>query len=275
MGAHRRRVEGIGASFARKLAAKKLNIVVVARKHGPLAEVADDVRAMGVEVRTVSADLSKPDALEKVRAATDDIEVGFLIYNAGANKTRGDFLELDPEVYPAVIAINVVGQAEFVRHYGALMQARGHGGIILAGSSSNFLGSPTLATYTGAKAFSRVFSESLWAECEPMGIDVLHIVINFTDTPAMQRAGMDTATAQPPDEVAQLSLDNMRNGPILILGGERGLDMAIKRSGLINRAELVRTTRHLGVRIFPAAKPEMGRAYRGPVHSQEWRSMIA
>ncbi len=233
--------EGIGASLARKLAAKRFNIVIVARKHGPLAEVADDVRAMGVEVRTVSADLSKPDALEKVRAATDDIEVGFLIYNAGANETRGDFLELDPEVYRAVIAINVVGQAEFVRHYGALMQARGHGGIILAGSSSNFLGSPTLATYTGAKAFSRVFSESLWAECEPMGIDVLHIVINFTDTPAMQRAGMDTAMAQPPDEVAQLSLDNMRNGPILILGGERGLDMAIKRSGLINRAELVRT----------------------------------
>src|ERR1700710_609401 len=115
--------EGIGASFARKLAALKFNIVIVARKPGPLEEVARDVRKLGVEVRTVSADLSKPDALATVRAATDDIEVGFLFFNAGPNNTRGNFVELDPEVYRSVIAITVTGQAEFVRHYGALMQA--------------------------------------------------------------------------------------------------------------------------------------------------------
>lgn len=233
--------EGIGVSFARELAARKLNLVLVARKPAPLAEVASEIRAMGVEVRTVSADLSRPDVLQTVRAATDDIEVGFLIYNAGANKVRGNFIELDPEVYRSVIAITVTGQAEFVRHYGALMQARGHGGIILAGSSSNFLGSATLATYTGAKAFSRIFSEALWAECKPMGIDVLHIVINFTDTPAMHRAGVDTSAAQAPDDVAREALDNMRNGPLLILGGQKALDMAIRRSGLINRAELIAT----------------------------------
>ena len=137
--------------------------------------------------------------------------------------------------------------------------------VILAGSSSNFLGSPTLATYTGAKAFSRVFSESLWAECEPMGIDVLHIVINFTDTPAMQRAGMDTAMAQPPDEVAQLSLDNMRNGPILILGGERGSTWRSSEAGSSIGPSWPGPSPRRGVRIFPVAKPEMGRAYRGPV----------
>ena len=74
-----------------------------------------------------------------------------------------------------------------------------------------------------------------------MGIDVLHIVINFTDTPAMHRAGVDTSAAQSPDEVAQQSLDNMNNGPLLILGGQKGLDMAMRRSGLINRAELIQT----------------------------------
>jgi short-subunit dehydrogenase len=234
--------EGIGASFARKLAAERSNIVIVARKPEPLEDVATEVRSMGVEVRTVSADLSKPEAaLARVREATDDIEVGFLIYNAGANKVRGNFIELDPDAYRAVIAINVVGQAEFVRHYGSLMQTRRHGGIILAGSSSNFLGAASLATYTGAKAFSRIFSEALWAECKPMGIDVLHIVINFTDTPAMHRSGWDTTGAQAPDDVAQEALDNIRNGPLLILGGQKGLDMAIQRSGLANRAELIGT----------------------------------
>jgi short-subunit dehydrogenase len=233
--------EGIGASFACKLADEGFNIVIVARKPEPLDEVATEVRAMGIEVRTVSADLSKPDALARVREVTDDIEIGFLIYNAGANKVRGNFIELDPDVYRAVIAITVVGQAEFVRHYGGLMQARGHGGIILAGSSSNFLGAASLATYTGAKAFSRIFSEALWAECQPMGIDVLHSVINFTDTPAMHRSGWDTTGAQTSDEVAQEALDNIGNGPLLILGGQKGLDMAIQRSGLANRAKLIGT----------------------------------
>ena len=233
--------EGVGASFVRLLAARKFNIVAVARKPEPLAEIAAEARALGVEVRTVPADLSRPNALAQVRAATDDIEIGFLIYNAGANKIRGNFVELDPQAYRDVIAITVIGQAEFVRHYGGLMRARGRGGIILAGSSSNFLGAATLATYTGAKAFSRIFSEALWAECRPMGIDVLHIVINFTDTPAMRRAGLDTSAAQSPDEVAREALANMQNGPLLILGGEKALAQAILRSALTDRAGLIET----------------------------------
>jgi short-subunit dehydrogenase len=233
--------EGIGACFARRLAAEGLNVVLVARKPGPLEELATEVRGLGVDVRTVSADLSTPDALNLVRRATDDVEIGFLIYNAGANEVRGDFLELDPEVYRGVIAINVVGQTEFVHHYGGLMQERGRGGMILAGSSSNFLGAATLATYTGAKAFSRIFSEALWSECKPMGIDVLHIVVHFTATPAMERLGYDVSGAQAPDEVARLSLENIENGPLLILGGQKGLDTAVERSGLLNRGELVQS----------------------------------
>jgi uncharacterized protein len=64
-------------------------------------------------------------------------------------------------------------------------------------------------------------------------------VISFTATPAMQRLGLDTSTAQTPDEVAWEALDNMENGPLLILGGQKSLDVAIKRSGLINRGALI------------------------------------
>jgi short-subunit dehydrogenase len=231
--------EGIGSSFARKLVAKKFNVVLVARKTQPLDEVATQLRLTGAEIRTLSADLSRPDALEKVRTITDDIEIGYLIYVAGANSIRGNIVDLNPEVYRSVIAVNVLAPVEFVHHYGALMKARGRGGIILTGSSSNYIGSATLGPYTASKAFSRIFSEALWAECKPMGIDVLHMVINFTATPAMQRLGLDTSTAQTPDEVAQEALDNMENGPLVILGGQKALDMAIKRSVLINRGALI------------------------------------
>jgi short-subunit dehydrogenase len=233
--------EGIGASFARKLAAQKFNLVLTARKLAPLEALAAELRETGVQVRIKSVDLSDAKAIEKVRVITEDIDIGLLIYNAGANNIRGDFIELDPKVYRDVINITVIGQSEFAHHYGALMDKRGKGGIILGGSSSSFCGAATLAPYTASKSYSRILSESLWVECEPRNIDVLHISINYTDTPAMQRLGYDTSTAQSPDEVAQLALDNITNGPLLILGGARGLEMSIKRSSLENRGELIRS----------------------------------
>ena len=232
--------EGVGAAFARKLAAKGFKLVLVARKPGPLEELAAELRADGGEVRIVSADLAQPDALEKVRAATDDVEIGLMIYNAGANNTRGRFVELPREVTQSIIAITVVGQADFARHYGALMCRRGRGGIILGGSLSGYMGSPTLAAYTGAKAFSRIFSEALWAECQPLGVDVLHLNIGFTATPAMARLGIDISVAEAPETVAQEALDNIAGGPVWIVSTPGNLERVRKISGVDGRAETIR-----------------------------------
>src|SRR3974390_2454822 len=122
--------EGVGASFARKLAALGFKLVLVARKLEPLQELAQSLGKDGTEVRIVSVDMSGPDALDTVRTVTDGIEIGLLVYNAGANNTRGNFVELDPKVYRTVIGVNVIGQSEFARHYGGLMRSRGRGGII-------------------------------------------------------------------------------------------------------------------------------------------------
>jgi short-subunit dehydrogenase len=64
----------------------------------------------GTQVRVLSVDLSEPDALERTRTATDDVEIGLLIYNAGAHSVRGDFVDLDPAVHRSVIAVNVLGR---------------------------------------------------------------------------------------------------------------------------------------------------------------------
>ncbi len=234
--------EGIGAAFARKLAAAKFNVVIVARKPGPLEALAQEIReTYGVEARWLSVDLSKLDAVDKVRTVTDDIDVGFLIYNAGANEFRSDFLDMDPAIYRGVINITVVNQAEFTRHYGGLIKQRGHGAIILAGSSSNFCGAATLGPYTAAKSFSRILTESIWSECRDTEIDVLHMSIGYTATPAMQRLGLDTSTAQAPEDAAQEALDNIENGPLLLLGGQKALDLAVKRSQLENRGAVVQS----------------------------------
>ena len=94
------------AGFARKLAAKKFNLALFARKVQPFDELAAELRSTAVQVRTLSADLSRPDALERVRSITEDVEIGYLIYVAGANSIRGNFFDLAPELYHAVFGMN-------------------------------------------------------------------------------------------------------------------------------------------------------------------------
>jgi len=165
--------------------------------------------------------------------------VGLLVYNAGANNIRGLLVELEPEVYRSVIGVTVVGQTECAHHYGALMRERGRGGIILAGSMAGYMGAPSLAPYCAAKAYSRILTEALWVECQPFGVDVLHLVIGFTATPAMARLGYDLAMAQSPDDVAQEAIDNIANGPVWIVGGEQNLERVIDRSQVVDRAAAI------------------------------------
>lgn len=235
--------EGVGAALARKLAGQGINIVLTARKVEPLQTLAGELEALGVAVRYASTDLSRPDdALAKTRAVTDDIEIGLLLFIAGANELRGDFFDLDPDYYRSVIAINVNAQVEFARHFGVRMRDRGRGGIVLAGSLSNFCGAATLAPYTAAKSFSRIFTESLWVECADFNIDVLHVVVGYTATPAMQRLGLDLSAAQPPEEAADEILGALKNGPMLILGGKPNFDRATARAQLVDRGQVIRTS---------------------------------
>jgi short-subunit dehydrogenase len=232
--------EGVGAAFARKLAADGFKLVLVARKPEPLEELAAELRADGAEVRALSADLSQSGVLDKVRSVTGDIEIGLLVYNAGANSVRGNFVELPEEVTQAVISVNVLGQVNFTRHYGALMCQRGRGGIILTGSLGGYLGSPTVATYCASKAFSRIFTEALWLECAAFGVDVLHLGIGFTATPAMARLGIDISVAEAPEAVAQEALDNITNGPVWIVSTKGNLEHVHRISVVDNRADVVR-----------------------------------
>jgi uncharacterized protein len=232
--------EGVGAEFARQLAEDGFKLVLSARKLEPLEELAAELRGKGAEVRVVSADLKKSDVLDTVRKATDDVEIGLLVYNAGANDTRGLFVDLPAEVPDGVVAINVIGQMAFARHYGKLMKERGRGGIILTGSLGGYLGSATLAAYTAAKAFSRIFTEALWAEMEPLGVDVLHLNIGFTATPAMARLGMPVDLAEPCENVAREGLENIANGPMWIVSTKGNREQVQRTSQLENRADVVR-----------------------------------
>ena len=87
--------EGVGAEFALQLAQAGVNLVLIARKPGPLEETAQQARAKGVEVRTLAVDLTSAQSISVITEATSDLEVGLLIYNAGANSYGHAFTEGD------------------------------------------------------------------------------------------------------------------------------------------------------------------------------------
>ncbi len=210
--------EGIGASIAMMLAASGINLILIARKPEPLEGVAATARARGqVEVRTLALDLTAPELLEHVAAVSDDVDVGLLVYNAGASHRTGFFVDWPLEDVLKVIRLNTEGQAVLAHHFGKRMATRGRGGIVLMGSLAGNAGSPTVVPYAGAKAFSQIFAEGLWWELRPRGVDVLHVVVGSTATPAMARLGIvhRANKADSPDEVARYTLENIANGPVV------------------------------------------------------------
>jgi short-subunit dehydrogenase len=216
--------EGVGASFARKLAAKGLNLVLLARKPAALEEVAHQVRSnFGVQVRTASLDLRLPDVLDRVRAFTDDIEVGMLIYNAGVIAPSA-FLDRSLDQTLKSLRLTVNGPVVLAHHFGTAMRERARGGIIILGSMSSFAGSQNFVVYSAAKSFDVIFGEGLWYELRPHGVNVLSLIIGLTGTPKLvQSGGLELArqTGQPvlePDDAAQEGLDNLENGPTWIAG---------------------------------------------------------
>jgi short-subunit dehydrogenase len=232
--------EGIGSAFARKLAERGLNLVLVARKPEPLEETAANIRGLGVQVLTLSTDVSQPrEALAQVRRLTDGLEVGFLLYMAGANLTRGVFPDVDLELARKVVAMNVDGQMEFTHHYAGLMKARGKGGVVLVGSLAGNVGTPMIAHYSAAKAFSRIFSEAIWFELKPFGVDVLHLNVNFTATPAMVRLGWDVSAAEDPEDVAEEGIQHIADGPVWVVGGPRNQEESLRRLSQMPRSEAV------------------------------------
>lgn len=215
--------EGVGAEFARQLAESGVNLVLIARKRGQLEETAQRCRVLGVEVRTISVDLLDPQAVSRIAAATDDVEVGLLIYNAGASTCNELFMEADLEEFQKVTDLNVTRMLALVQNYGRPMVKRRRGGILIVGSLAGYMGAWRHTVYAGAKAFSRMFAESLWLELRDHNVDVLELVLGVTRTPAMERVGLNFdapgIVVNEPAEVAAEGLAHLADGPVWVAGG--------------------------------------------------------
>ncbi|HZQ59134.1 MAG TPA: SDR family NAD(P)-dependent oxidoreductase [Acidimicrobiales bacterium] len=204
--------EGIGASVSRLLGERGVNVVLVSRRQGALDEVASTVQT---STRTVALDLSIRDADAALAAATQDLDVGLLVYNAGADPYASRFLDQPLESWAGLVRRNVDNVLGASYRFAKPMAARGHGGIVLVTSGAAWAGGAYIAAYGASKAFDLVLGEALWAELKPLGVDVLSIVLGMTDTPAFRRMlhGRDMPGIASADDVARDMLDNLADGP--------------------------------------------------------------
>ena len=206
--------EGLGEAYARDAARRGLNVVVAARRAGALETVAAALRAdFGVEARPVVADLSSHDFLPGLRAVTDDVEVGLVVFNA-TGTFIGPFLDEGTAHAFEQVAINVEAPIVCCDHFGRSMVPRGRGGLVLMGSGAGVAGTAGLAVYSATKAFMLTLAQALHEEWRPQGVDVLGVVGPAIDTPNLRRSfdHDPEALAHPalsPEEAAVEVLDTL------------------------------------------------------------------
>jgi short-subunit dehydrogenase len=175
--------EGMGAAYAHALAARGLDLVLIARRPRLLEELAAGIaREHGVSALPIVCDLASPGATRVVVEAIGDRPIDFLVYNA-ASSWIGPFLSTGLATHENIAVVNMLGPLGMVHHFGGKMVARRRGGVVLMTSIAGFQGSGYLATYAATKAFCRVLAEGLWYEWKSAGVDVIACCAGATTTP--------------------------------------------------------------------------------------------
>jgi short-subunit dehydrogenase len=167
--------KGLGEVFADALAARAMNLVLVARSVAALQGLAERLTAK-YDVRCVAlnADLADPNDVSQIGPELErrGIQIDLLINNAGLGLT-GSFLAHDITKEQAAIQVNVQALVALTHQFGRSMAIRGRGGIINLSSNSAFQPLPHMATYAAAKAFVLYFSEAVQHELKDRGVRVM------------------------------------------------------------------------------------------------------
>lgn len=240
---------GIGAAFARTLAARGANLVLAARRADRLASLAEELRrATDARIDVIPTDLARPDAADELHQAVTGrgLHVTGLINNA-ASGSFAPFLESEPGRLSAEIAVGALAPMRLTAAFLPRMVNARHGFVINLASVSAYLPAPRMAVYGATKAFSLSFTESLWTELRGTGVTVFAVCPGATATEFTSSMGPDAAVLtagklRGPDNVVTTALNHLESrdpGPVVIDGRANRLGVAASR--LLSRRQAART----------------------------------
>jgi uncharacterized protein len=212
--------EGLGAEYATQLAARGLNLVLIARRKELLEQLGARLTLeYAIEVRALPLDLAREDVGEMLAAVTSDIEIGLLVYNAALSMI-GPYFEISLEDHLKELAVNCRAPLTLSYLLGQHMLKRRRGGIILMSSLSSSQGSPLITNYSATKAYNRLLAEGLWDELRTQGVDVLVCSASSVNTPGYQASapGRTSVSAMSPRTVVSETLAALGKKPVVIPG---------------------------------------------------------
>ena len=221
---------GIGAEFARKLAARKCDLILVARRHERLKLLGAELSAAyGVDVRTSVADLADPEAVESLaEVVAQQPNLKYLVNNAGFG-TMGRFADIDIKPQIEMIRVHVLATVRLTRAALPGMLQRNQGVIINVSSLAAWITSAGNVQYSATKAYLNSFSESLQDELRNTSVRVQALCPGFTYTEFHDREllrGFDRSVIpkrmwMSAEEVVDYSLKCLRNHNVIVIPGWR------------------------------------------------------
>ncbi len=217
---------GLGAEFARQLAAQGVHLVLTARRADRLDVLANELTARhGVRVLTLPMDLTEAGAAQRLFEATEgsNLRIDILINNAGFG-TQQAFTSIDWARTQQMLALNVLATTELTTRFVGAMHARRRGHILHVASIQSFMSAPGYATYAASKAYLRHFSEALSHELRPSGVSVTCTCPGGTETEFLGVAGHDMPAlvrkfVGPPAPVVASSLRALARGQTTVIPG--------------------------------------------------------
>lgn len=183
---------GLGRTFARHLARRGLDLVLVARSLEGLEQAANELRGLGVDVEVFPADLGNDDDVARLakRLGSQDSPVNVFVNNAGSGlysrMATDDPSALLEGMQLMASAPMVLGGAA-----AAAMKERGEGVII---NTSSMAGAAPMGAYSAIKAFVRVWSDSLAIEVGKFGVQVVTFIPGWVRTEFHERSGVSTSS---------------------------------------------------------------------------------
>jgi uncharacterized protein len=216
---------GIGAAFARRLAAEGYHLVLTGRRQELLAQLCAELQqAHGIHAEYLLGELSRPEevlVLEQRLRQIPDLAV--LINNAGGS-TIGDFADGDLDVQEAMIRVHAVAPVRFTHAALQGMVARREGSIINVASVAAFMVAPGNATYCAVKGYLASFSQSLALELKGTGVRVQALCPGFVRSDFHERMGYEVNEKffrgyMTAETVVDASLRDLARGKVVCIPG--------------------------------------------------------
>lgn len=192
---------GIGLELTTQLADAGFNLILNARNLEKLKSVEQDLKSKhSIQIKIIYADVSEASGIERIIEASQNLNVGLLINNAGYG-TSGLFLDTSLQAELNMLRVNCEAVLSLTHYFSQRFKEEQRGGIIFLSSLVAFQGVPYAANYAATKAYIQSLAEALAVELKPFGIDILAAAPGPVDSGFGHRANMQMGKAISPSQL--------------------------------------------------------------------------